>query len=100
MRRAVPLPLYVTPPSGRLKVAEVTDPYEVVFTTFATPGHDGLEQMARVFIEEFALMGWDRARIARMFRIPRYVAAHAVYRARGGDFVSALLDEVLGPEVD
>ena len=97
MREKVPLPIQVVAPTGRSKIAESTDPYEAVFVTLVTPDHDGISDMARVFVEEFALMGWSRDRIARMFRIPRYVAAHAVYRARGPAFVEGLLDEVLGP---
>jgi len=97
MRRKVPLPVSVVAASGKSKIAEPTDPYEAVFVTLDTPDHDGLTEMARVFVEEFALMGWSRDRIGRMFRIPRYVAAHAVYRARGPQFVDRLLDEVLGP---
>ena len=96
--RPFPLPLRPVADSGRDKMAEATDPYEAVAVGMPTPGYDGTAVMARVFVEEFALLGWDRARIARMFRVPRYVGPHAVYRARGAAFVDALLDEVLGPE--
>ncbi len=98
MTRPFPLPLHPVADSGRAKVAEPTDPYEAVAVGVSTPGYDGAAAMARVFVEEFARLGWDRARIARMFRVPRYVGPHAVYRARGAAFVAALLDDVLGPE--
>ena len=96
-RRPLRIPLTVASP-GAAKVAEATDPYQPTAFGVPTPGHDGLEAMARTFIEEFALLGWPRSRIARMFRIPRYVAAHAVYRQRGQAFVEGLIDDVLGPE--
>ncbi|MFQ5966102.1 MAG: hypothetical protein ACE5MI_00660 [Acidimicrobiia bacterium] len=97
-KRPLRIPLTVTPPTGTAKAAEASDPYQPVAFGVPTPGHDGLEAMARTFIAEFALLGWPRSRIARMFRIPRYVAAHTVYRQRGPVFVEELLDDVLGPE--
>ncbi|MFQ5523977.1 MAG: hypothetical protein ACE5F5_10410 [Acidimicrobiia bacterium] len=91
-----PVPVRLITNHGSKKAVEPTDPYEAVFTVLDTPGHDGLAEMARVFVEEFSLMGWDRRRIASMFRSPRYAAANAVYRVRGAHFVEELLDEVLG----
>ena len=83
-----PLPLPVRHDPGRevdgsAKAVEAADPYQATVVALSTPGHDGGAAMARTFVEEFARMGWPRERIARMFRISRYVAAHAVYRARG-----------------
>ncbi len=94
--RPFPLPLRPVTDTGRVKVSEATDPYEAIAVAVPTPGHDGMAAMARVFVEEFAMLGWPRERIARMFRIPRYVGPHAVYRSRGPQFVETLLDEVLG----
>ena len=96
--RYIPIPVRPVADSGRQKLAEVTDPYEATAVAIPTPGHDGLAAMGRAFVEEFALMGWSRDRIRRMFRIPRYVAAHAVYTARGPAFVEELLDAVLGAQ--
>ena len=93
----LPNPSTTGPASGREKVAEPTDPYIATAVALETPGHDGAAAMTRTFIEEFARLGWPRHKIERMFRIPRYVAAHAVYRARGPEFVAAMVDEVLGP---
>jgi len=86
--------------TGRNKIAEGTDPYVATAVTLATPGYDGMAAMARAFVEEFAMVGWSRARITRMFANPRYAAAHAVYRARGPEFVEALLEDVLGRSHD
>ena len=55
--------------SGRNKAAEPTDPYVATAVSLSTPGYDGIAAMGRAFVEEFALMGWPRERIARMFTI-------------------------------
>lgn len=81
---------------GREKMAEPTDPLMPTAVSLPTPGYDGLAAMGRAFVEEFALMGWPRERIARMFTVQNFAAAHAVYRARGADFVDELITEVLG----
>jgi hypothetical protein len=94
----LPDPAPLPPASGRDKAVEPTDPYVATVVALNTPGYDGAAAMTRTFIEEFARMGWSRQRIQRMFRISRYVAAHAVYRARGPEFVAAIIDDVLGPE--
>ncbi len=95
MTRRIPLDIRIE--SGAMKGAEPTDPFLATAVGIPTPGHDGMGLMARVLVEEFALMGWSRQRLERMFRTPRYVAAHAVYLQRGPEFVSALIDDVLGP---
>ena len=94
----LPLPTRATISSGRLKAAEATDPYVASAVELTTPGHDGTAAMARTFVEEFARIGWSRDRIGRMFRQPRYAAAHSVYQMRGPDFVAKVIDDVLGPE--
>ena len=95
-RYALEIPLIDT--TGSNKSAEPTDPYVATAVSMPTPGYDGLAAMGRAFVEEFALMGWPRERIARMFVVPRFAAAYAVYTARGPEFVAQLLDEVLGPQ--
>jgi hypothetical protein len=83
--------------SGRNKQAESTDPFIATAVALRTPGYDGIAAMGRAFVEEFAVMGWPRERIARMFTFPRFAAAYAVYEARGPEFVEQLITEVLGP---
>ena len=82
--------------AGQRKMAEPTDPFMATAVSLDTPGYDGVAAMGRTFVEEFALMGWSRERIARMFTVPKFVAAHHVYRTRGPEFVEALISEVLG----
>jgi hypothetical protein len=90
-------PLPFVDPSGANKGAEPTDPYIATAVSMSTPGYDGMAAMSRAFVEEFALMGWSRDRIARMFTVPKFAAAYAVYEARGEAFVEELITEVLGP---
>jgi hypothetical protein len=94
----LPMPNRSTISSGHLKAAEATDPYVASAVEISTPDHDGAAAMARTFVEEFARIGWSRDRIGRMFRQPRYVAAHVVYQTRGPEFVAKVIEEVLGPE--
>ncbi len=90
------VPIEITS-TGAAKQAEATDPYVATAVGMTTPGYDGLEAMGRAFVAEFALMGWSRERLERMFRMPRYVAAHTVYLQRGPAYVAALIEDVLGP---
>jgi len=91
------VPLEFVSRSGRAKVLEPTDPMEPVAVVLATPGFDGVAAMGRTFVEEFAMMGWTRDRIARMFTTPRYAGAHAVWRALGSDAIEELIDDVFRP---
>jgi hypothetical protein len=79
------------------KELDVDDPYELVAVQVpGPPGYDGPAEMARVFIEEFALMGWPPERILRLFRSRAFAGTHAVYEERGEAFVQALIDAVFG----
>ena len=55
--------------------------------------------MGRTFVEELAMLGWWRERVARMFTVRRYAGAAAVMQALGEDGVKALIDEVFGPSI-
>jgi hypothetical protein len=95
-RRPQAIPIELVDGHGARKAAEGSDPYIATAVAIDTPGHDGMAAMGRTFVEEFAMMGWSRDHIARMFARPQFVAAHAVYRARGAAFVEGLISEVLG----
>jgi hypothetical protein len=49
--------------------------------------------MAWVFAEEFARMGFDARRIVGLFRTPFYAGAHAAWRALGEAEVAAIAAE-------
>jgi hypothetical protein len=61
---------------------------------------DTVREMAYVFAEEFARVGFGAARILRLFRSPFYAGAHQAYQALGEAEVTAIVDEcvaVWGP---
>jgi len=75
------------------------DPFEFVAVRFpVAEGVDADEVMARVFIEEYALMGMPRRNVRRLFESPAFAGSHAVLEARGAPFVDRILDSVFGPE--
>ena len=52
--------------------------------------------MAWVFAEEFARMGFDASRIAEFFRSPFYAGAHHALRVLGDTEISAIIAECVG----
>ncbi len=82
---------------GRDKEPEHDDPYEIVGVRFALPeGVDGDREMARCFVEEFALMGWSPDRIRSLFANPQYAGAHDLVRRRGQGIVDEAIATVFG----
>ncbi len=80
------------------KRLEDDDPFEPVFVALpAIDGTDPMTTMGRVFVEEFAGMGWSPALILRLFKDPFYQGPHMIYRARGEAAVQVLIDGVFGP---
>ncbi|MFQ5854266.1 MAG: hypothetical protein ACE5LU_01280 [Anaerolineae bacterium] len=78
------------------KPFEPDDPLEPVALTMpAVAGYDHLTAMARCFIEEYLMMGWEAKRILALFRTPFFRGPHAVYRAKGEAYVQALIDDVM-----
>jgi len=51
--------------------------------------------MAYVFAEEFARMGYDKRRLMRLFEHPFYVAAHRAYQELGKEEIERIVDECL-----
>jgi hypothetical protein len=86
------------PPPGAAKELEAEDPYELVGVRYPVPaGVDGDRELARCFVEEFALMGWPRDRVRALFDNPRYEGAHEVLRRRGPGLIDAVTAEVFIP---
>ncbi len=80
------------------KDVEAGDPLEIVGVVFDRPMDAGaVDEMARTFIEEYALMGWGRGRILEMFRRPFYGGAHDAYERLGEPRIVELIDQTLGP---
>ncbi|MBI4491024.1 MAG: hypothetical protein HY694_18235 [Deltaproteobacteria bacterium] len=57
---------------------------------------DATTDMAYVFAEEFARMGYDVERLMRLFQNPFYAGAHAAYRALGDAAVRQIVEECVG----
>ncbi len=49
--------------------------------------------MAYVFAEEFARLGYDRARLLWLFKNPFYAGAHGTYQALGEKEILSIVDE-------
>ena len=90
------VPVQLVASTGHRKQAEATDPLVATAVSLPTPGHDGIAAMGRTFVEEFAMLGWSRERVARLVTVNRYAGAQAVRRALGEQGVAALIDEVFG----
>jgi hypothetical protein len=85
---------------GMAKSLEPDDPYE--FTAMSYPVLDEEEadrEMARCFIEEFALMGWSADRVRRLFRSEFFVGTHGILERRGQPFVDEIVAETFGESI-
>lgn len=81
------------------KEFEGDDPFEFVAARFpAPPGVDIDEVTARVFIEEYALMGMPRPRMMTLFKSPAFAGTNVILETRGEPFVQAIIDDVYGSE--
>ena len=54
---------------------------------------EAMREMAWVFAEEFARMGYDGPRLLAVFRAPFYAGAHRAWRALGEAEVVAIVAE-------
>jgi hypothetical protein len=81
--------------------ASAEDPLEIVGVVLDRPiDLEGLDGMARTFVEEYALMGWPPKRILGMFQQPFYGGAHDAYEALGEPRIVELIEQTLGPVED
>jgi len=72
-----------------------TDP--TVLVGVALPAEaEATRDMAWVFAEEFARMGFDAPQILRLFRSPFYAGAHLALGALGEAAVLAIVEECVG----
>ena len=74
---------------------DATDP--MAFVGVALPGGaEAARDMAYVFAEEFARLGYSVERILRLFHTPFYRGAHSAYRALGAEAVREIVRECVG----
>ena len=57
---------------------------------------ESTRDMAYVFAEEFARMGFNKSKLLRVFQTPFYAGAHRAYLELGGAEVEQIVDECLG----
>ncbi|HEX9145800.1 MAG TPA: hypothetical protein VGA09_16130 [Candidatus Binatia bacterium] len=76
------------------KDVEAEDPMELVGIMLPA-GAEASRDMAYVFAEEFARLGYDRARLLWLFKNPFYAGAHGAYRTLGEKEILSIIDECL-----
>ena len=54
---------------------------------------DAVREMAYVFAEEFARMGFDEQQLLRLFKNPFYAGAHQAYCALGEEAIRRIISE-------
>ena len=74
------------------KDPDPTDPNILVGVML--PGdEESTREMAYVFAEEFARMGYNTAQILTLFKTPFYSGAHGAYKALGEKNLGTIIDE-------
>ena len=56
---------------------------------------EAMREMAYVFAEEFARMGYDEKRLLKVFKNPFYAGAHGAYLTLGEQATQTIIDECL-----
>jgi len=69
-----------------------TDPQMLVGVTLPS-SEEATREMAYVFAEEFARMGFDAHAVLSLFTNPFYAGAHQIYLALGEDAVRGIVEE-------
>lgn len=76
------------------KDPDPTDPNMLV-GVLLTADAEATRDMAYVFAEEFARMGYTREQLLWLFKNPFYGGAHGAYRALGENETLSIIDECL-----
>ena len=76
------------------KPVDIDDPFDasVMRVPFDDP-LEGLLEAARCYVEEYITMGYTNSMLFQMFRKPFYMGLHPIYKIKGADFVSELIEE-------
>ena len=74
---------------------ESDDPFELHGVVFSSDLETS-RQMARCFVEEYALLGLPRQAVRRLFESPAFYGTRTLAQQHGWPFIEQLLDEVLG----
>jgi hypothetical protein len=76
------------------KDPDPTDP-NLLVGVLLPAGAEATRDMAYVFAEEFARLGYSREQLLGLFKNPFYGGAHGAYRAVGEQAILAIIDESL-----
>lgn len=77
---------------------EDDDPFELVGVRFPMPeGVDADREVVRCFVEDYALMGWSRDQVRRLFEDQHYAGTFDVASRRGMELVEEQLLATFGP---
>jgi hypothetical protein len=76
------------------KNTEADDPLELIGVVLPAD-LESTRDMAYVFAEEFARMGYDREHLFTLFKNPFYGGAYGAYRALGEPAILAIIDECM-----
>jgi hypothetical protein len=74
------------------KACEAEDPLELVGVVLPADA-EAMRDMAYVFAEEFARLGFEAQKILRLFQHPFYAGAHRAYLALGEAEVRTIIEE-------
>jgi hypothetical protein len=74
--------------------ADANDPLELVAVTLPADA-EAQREMAYVFAEEFARLGYGAPQILALFRNPFYAGANAAYRMLGNEATRAIIEDCL-----
>jgi hypothetical protein len=74
------------------KTFEPDDPMELVGVILPADA-EAVRDMAYVFAEEFARLGFDQEQIMRLFQHPFYAGAHQAYGALGEEAIRTIVAE-------
>ena len=77
-----------------LKEPDPTDPNMLVGVMLPAEA-EATREMAYVFAEEFARLGYSREQLLWLFKNPFYSGAHGAYRALGENETLSIIDECL-----
>ena len=76
------------------KDPDPTDP-NILVGVMLPADAEAMRDMAYVFAEEFARLGYTREQLLWLFKNPFYGGAHGAYQALGEDEILAIIDECL-----
>jgi len=76
------------------KDPDPTDPHLLIGVLLPAQA-ETMRDMAYVFAEEFARLGYPREELLRLFKNPFYGGAHGAYRALGEEQTVAIIDECI-----